>query len=79
MVVQYPLDALPIFEEVLLQQRQYLVAENQLQLRQRATVQQRHKVGVPQAVLAIEQHFDTLVHHPQQLANVHPLDRSTIQ
>ncbi|MNO08727.1 hypothetical protein D3C81_2315340 [compost metagenome] len=34
---------------------------------------------MPQTMVTVQQNLDTLVHHPQQLANIHALDRQAIQ
>ena len=31
---------------------------------------ERHKVGVTEAVVAVQQQFDALVHHPEQRADI---------
>ncbi|MNH20379.1 hypothetical protein D3C79_801440 [compost metagenome] len=73
MVIEHPLNPLPVLEEVFLQQRQHLIAEDRGQSLQGWLVEQRHEVRVTEAMIAVQKHLDALVHHRQQPLHVDTL------
>lgn len=62
MIIQNPMDSLPVFEEILFQKRHDLLTENKSQFFNGIVVFQRHEIGMTQTMVTVQQHFDALVH-----------------